>query len=67
MNLLFIKLFFFFLQIKGANGLANPRDFEIPTAWYEDKEGDYTVVTKFQGHLFERKQVIFFFFFSKIW
>lgn len=20
----------------GANGLANPRDFEIPTAWFED-------------------------------
>lgn len=20
----------------GANGLANPRDFETPTAWFED-------------------------------
>ena len=24
----------------GANGLANPRDFETPVAWYEDREGD---------------------------
>jgi len=22
----------------GANGLANPGDFEIPVAWHEDKE-----------------------------
>merc|ERR1712226_1637185 len=22
----------------GANGLANPRDFEVPNAWYEDRE-----------------------------
>lgn len=22
----------------GANGLANPRDFETPVAWFEDKE-----------------------------
>jgi len=22
----------------GANGLANPGDFEFPVAWYEDKE-----------------------------
>ena len=22
----------------GANGLANPGDFEYPTAWYEDKQ-----------------------------
>lgn len=23
----------------GANGLANPRDFEVPTAWFEDIDG----------------------------
>src|SRR5690606_2333865 len=25
----------------GANGLANPRDFQAPVAWYEDREGDF--------------------------
>lgn len=24
------------LGVIGANGLANPRDFETPTAWFED-------------------------------
>ncbi|AEP09722.1 homogentisate 1,2-dioxygenase [Micavibrio aeruginosavorus] len=33
----------------GANGLANPRDFLTPVAWYEDKEGDYEVIAKFCG------------------
>ncbi|XP_063403520.1 homogentisate 1,2-dioxygenase-like isoform X1 [Mytilus trossulus] len=40
----------------GANGLANPRDFLTPTACYEDKDCDYTVTSKFQGHLFSAKQ-----------
>lgn len=35
----------------GANGLANPRDFLTPVAWYEDVEGDFELVAKFQGHL----------------
>ncbi|MGD0052510.1 MAG: homogentisate 1,2-dioxygenase [Vulcanimicrobiaceae bacterium] len=35
----------------GANGLANPRDFLAPVAWYEDVEGDFALVTKFQGNL----------------
>ncbi len=35
----------------GANGLANPRDFETPHAAYEDVEGDFELVAKFQGHL----------------
>ena len=35
----------------GANGLANPRDFEAPVAAYEDLEGDFELVAKFQGHL----------------
>ena len=35
----------------GANGLANPRDFETPVAAYEDLSGDYQVVCKFQGRL----------------
>ena len=35
----------------GANGLANPRDFETPVAAHEDVEGDFELVAKFQGHL----------------
>ena len=35
----------------GANGLANPRDFLTPVAWYEDREGDFTLVSKFMGNL----------------
>jgi homogentisate 1,2-dioxygenase len=35
----------------GANGLANPRDFLAPTAWYEDLTGDFELVAKFGGRL----------------
>ena len=35
----------------GSNGLANPRDFEAPVARYEDLEGDFELVAKFQGRL----------------
>jgi homogentisate 1,2-dioxygenase len=35
----------------GANGLANPRDFKSPTAAFEDREGDFRIVTKFMGRL----------------
>ena len=35
----------------GSNGLANARDFLTPNAAYEDVEGEFTLVTKFQGHL----------------
>ena len=27
----------------GANGLANPKDFLYPTAWFEDKKEEWTV------------------------
>ena len=38
----------------GSNGLANERDFEVPSAWYEDREvSGYRVTTKFAGSLFE--------------
>lgn len=37
----------------GANGLANARDFQTPCAAYEDIEGDFTVVAKFCGNLWE--------------
>ena len=35
----------------GSNGLANPRDFETPQAAYEDEEGAFELVAKFQGNL----------------
>ena len=35
----------------GSNGLANPRDFETPMAWFEDREGDFELVQKFLGKL----------------
>jgi homogentisate 1,2-dioxygenase len=35
----------------GSNGLANPRDFLAPVAAYEDREGAFELVGKFQGHL----------------
>jgi homogentisate 1,2-dioxygenase len=35
----------------GSNGLANPRDFETPAAWFEDVEGEHEIVQKFQGKL----------------
>lgn len=37
----------------GANCLANPRDFLIPSAWYEDKDEEWTVINKFQGKFFQ--------------
>jgi homogentisate 1,2-dioxygenase len=40
----------------GANGLANPRDFLHPTAHFENVTGDFTVIAKFQGKLFQAKQ-----------
>ncbi len=35
----------------GSNGLANPRDFLAPTAWYEDRDGACQLVAKFMGNL----------------
>lgn len=39
------------LGVIGANGLANPRDFKSPVAAYENKQGDFLLITKFQGSL----------------
>jgi len=36
----------------GANGLANPRDFETPVAHFEDKKCEWTIVNKFLGKFF---------------
>jgi homogentisate 1,2-dioxygenase len=35
----------------GSNGLANPRDFLTPNAAFEDVEGRFELIAKFQGHL----------------
>ena len=35
----------------GSNGLANARDFLTPNAAYEDVEGEFELIAKFQGHL----------------
>jgi homogentisate 1,2-dioxygenase len=42
----------------GSNGLANPRDFLTPAASFEDRrvEEGYSIVSKFQGVLFEATQ-----------
>ncbi|ESO03674.1 hypothetical protein HELRODRAFT_185625 [Helobdella robusta] len=42
----------------GANGLANPRDFEIPEACYDEKAPDmkFKIVSKYQGLLFTALQ-----------
>jgi len=37
----------------GANGLANARDFLAPAAAFEDREGDFRVITKFMGRLWQ--------------
>ncbi|RTR06114.1 homogentisate 1,2-dioxygenase [Halomonas nitroreducens] len=39
----------------GANGLANPRDFQSPVAAYEDRQGDITLVAKFSGRLWQAR------------
>lgn len=46
-------------SLLGANGLANPRDFLVPVAWYEDRQvtEGYTVINKYQGKLFAAQQV----------
>lgn len=39
----------------GSNGLANPRDFLAPQASYKNEKGDFSLIAKFQGNLFESK------------
>lgn len=37
------------LGVIGSNGLAHPRDFLTPVAAYEDREGDFEIIAKFDG------------------
>jgi homogentisate 1,2-dioxygenase len=39
----------------GANGLANPRDFQTPYASFEDRDTDFRVAAKFLGKLWEAR------------
>jgi homogentisate 1,2-dioxygenase len=39
----------------GSNGLANARDFLTPVAAYEDIDGDFELVAKFQGRLWSAR------------
>lgn len=41
------------LGVIGANGLANPRDFQVPTAAYQDDAGQFNLIAKFQGRLWQ--------------
>lgn len=41
----------------GANALANPRDFQAPTAAFDDKKGCFTLFAKFQGHLWQTELI----------
>lgn len=46
-----------FWLLLGANGLAAPRDFLVPKAWFEDgSRPGYAIVQKFGGELFVAKQ-----------
>ena len=41
----------------GANGLANARDFEVPVAFFENRDvKDYEIACKFQGYVFQAYQ-----------
>lgn len=37
----------------GANGLANPRDFQIPQAQFEDKQGNFKLYCKYANKLWQ--------------
>lgn len=41
------------LGVIGANGLANARDFQTPIAAFEDRSGQFTLLAKFQGQLWQ--------------
>jgi homogentisate 1,2-dioxygenase len=39
----------------GANGLANSRDFLTPVAAFQDREGEFEVISRFLGKLWTAK------------
>lgn len=53
----FCYVLHFKIILLGANGLANPRDFLTPVAWFEDLDlPGYKVVSKYQGVFFQALQ-----------
>ena len=40
----------------GSNGLANPRDFQVPVAAFEDEDGPYEIVKKQDNRLWRSHQ-----------
>ena len=40
----------------GSNGLANARDFEAPTAWFEETSGAYEIVKRYGGRRWRATQ-----------
>jgi homogentisate 1,2-dioxygenase len=36
----------------GSDGFANDRDFLAPVAWFEDREGEFELITKFGGECY---------------
>ncbi|NLD70212.1 MAG: homogentisate 1,2-dioxygenase [Limnobacter sp.] len=43
------------LGVIGSNGLANPRDFRTPVAAWEDREGSFELLSKFQGRFWRAR------------
>src|SRR5690349_5181615 len=39
----------------GSNGLANPRDFQTPVAWFEERDEELELVAKFSGQLWSAR------------
>ncbi len=39
----------------GSNGLANPKDFLIPSAAFEEEKGDFCLINKFNNQLWQAK------------
>ncbi|KAI9143238.1 homogentisate 1,2-dioxygenase-like protein [Paraphysoderma sedebokerense] len=41
----------------GANGLANPRDFQSPVAWYEERQNvEFTIINKYLNAMWSATQ-----------
>ena len=43
------------LGLIGSNGLANSRDFLTPVAAFEDRDGDFELISKFLGKLYRAR------------
>ena len=42
----------------GANGLAAPRDFQTPVAWFEERACAYTIYQKLGGQMFQARDLL---------